>query len=119
VRVELPKIINISDTDLCIIFGNCIENAIEACRRIKSEKFIKIKSKTINKILSITIDNSFDGSIKKAAGNYLSLKREGEGIGISSVKSVVRKYGESAQFDVKGNIFQVAIILPLSKTHAN
>jgi signal transduction histidine kinase len=113
-RIELPKNINISDTDLCIIFGNCIENAIEACRRIKGKKFIKINSKIINKILSITIDNSFDGTIKEADGNYLSLKHEGEGIGISSVKSVVRKYGETVQFEVKDNTFQVAIILPFS-----
>lgn len=121
-RLELPADIGISDTDLCIIFGNCVENAIEACRKLTEGKFIKINSRLTGKLLTITIDNSFNGEIKKEGDVFLSNKHEGKpsrGIGISSVKAVVQKYGESAQFAthsaahfaVDGNVFQVTIIL--------
>jgi len=111
VNLELPENMGISDIDLCIIFGNCIENAIEACRRIESGKFIKINSRLKEDMLAITIDNSFDGVVKKAGDAFLSMKHDGEGIGVSSVKGVARKYGEIAQFEVKGNIFQASIML--------
>jgi len=112
VRMELPENAGINDSDLCIVFGNCLENAIEACWDIENP-FIKINSKIIGKMITITVDNSFDGIIENENGVYLSRKRngEGEGIGIPSVKTVAKKYGASARFEVKGNVFQVAVML--------
>jgi hypothetical protein len=111
VHTELSESTGVSDSDLCIIFGNCIENAIEACRRLDGDKFIKINSKTVGKMLVITFDNSFDGIVKCEGGAFLSRKHEGEGIGISSVKAVAQKYGMSAQFEVEGNVFLASVIL--------
>jgi hypothetical protein len=111
IRVEAPEGTGISDTDLCIVFGNCIENAIEACRKVKDGKFIKINSKLKGKMLTITVDNSFDGEIRKNGDVFLSSKREGDGIGIASVKAVADKYGESAQFEVKEHIFMATVVL--------
>jgi len=111
VNVNVPANTNISDTDLCIVFGNCFENAIEACRRFDGEKFIKIRSKLTKEMFTIIIANSFDGSIKKEGDKFLSLKHDGEGIGIPSVKAVVEKYGDSAQFEADGNEFRATIIL--------
>ena len=111
VSAVVPVDMNINDTDLCIVFGNCIENAVEACRKFDGERYIKIRSRKTNEMFTIIIANSFDGNIKKEGGKFLSRKREGEGIGISSVKSIVKKYGESAQFEVDGNEFKATIIL--------
>jgi signal transduction histidine kinase len=110
-RLELPKNTGINDTDLCVIIGNCLENAIEACRKVSGEKFIKIHSKLSGKLLAITIDNSFDGILKKADDVLLSTKHEGEGIGTSSVKAIAKKYHGSAQFEVKDNVFQASVML--------
>ncbi|MDR2964253.1 MAG: GHKL domain-containing protein [Treponema sp.] len=118
-HLDLPENTGIADSDLCIIFGNCIENAIEACRKINDGRFIKINSKVAGKMLAVTIDNSFDGVLKKEGSEFLSRKHEGQGaypvsgIGISSVKSVAKKYGGETRFEVKDNIFQVSILLRL------
>jgi hypothetical protein len=32
VNLQVPQKISISDVDLCIIFGNCLENVLEACQ---------------------------------------------------------------------------------------
>ena len=116
IDVEVPKDTGIHDSDLCIIFGNCIENAIEACRRVVPEKsngdrFIKVRSKMKGKMLTIVFANSLFGDIKKEGDNYLSLKHEGEGIGISSVKAVVEKYGQTVKFETDDSEFHVTIIL--------
>jgi hypothetical protein len=120
-HLELPENLSISDSDLCIIFGNCIENAIEACRKINDGKFIKLNSKIAGDMLAVTIDNSFDGVIKKEGNMFISRKHEGQssypvsGIGISSVKSVTRKYKGEARFEAKDNVFQASVMLFLHK----
>jgi sensor histidine kinase YesM len=116
VHLELPEKLGVSDSDLCIIFGNCVENAVEACRKIKTdEKFIKINAGQTGKMLAITIDNSFDGEINKNGDVFLSRKRDGEGIGISSVKAVAQRYGGETRFETKGNIFQASVMLQLKR----
>jgi hypothetical protein len=62
-------------------------------------------------MLTVTVDNSFDSEVKKEGDMFLSSKREGEGIGIASVKAVAEKYGESARFEANGNVFQATVIL--------
>ena len=109
--LDLGEQPGISDSDLCIVFGNCVENAIEACRKFNGKKFIKINSKLTGQMLTITIDNSFDGSINNGGGFFLSHK----GIGISSVKAVAQKYGGTAQFKAEGDIFQVSILLNIKQ----
>ena len=115
IRVDVPVNTGIPDTDLCVIFGNCIENAIEACKRTDKDKYIKVCSKQKGEMFTITIDNSFDGFLKKDGDKFLSLKHEGEGIGISSVKAIVEKYGESAQFEADENEFRATVILCVNK----
>jgi len=113
-RLEMPEKTSVSDSDLCIIFGNCIENAIEACRRTDGDRFIKINSKITGKMFAVTIDNSFDGVIKKEGGMLFSRKHEGDGIGTSSVSAVAKKYDGEARFEANGNIFQTSVML---RTH--
>jgi len=110
-RLEMPEKSGVSDSDLCIIFGNCIENAIEACRRTDGDRFIRINSKITGKMFVVTIDNSFDGVVKKESGVLFSRKREGEGIGASSVGAVAKKYDGEARFEANGDIFQTSVML--------
>jgi hypothetical protein len=115
-KLHLPENAGVSDSDLCIVFGNCIENAIEACRKIEDgEKFIKIDAGLTGEMLTITIDNSFNGAVTEINGVFMSQKREGKGIGISSVKAVVQKYNGVARFEAKGNVFQASIMLQMKR----
>lgn len=107
--------LGIPDTLLCVIFGNCLENAAEACKRIeKSEKFIKIAAEIRGKSLIITMDNSFNGIVMKKDDKFYSSKRKDEeGVGISSIRTVVQKYKGTANFYKEGKVFKTDIILNL------
>ena len=113
VRLDLPKDLDIGNTDLCIVFGNCVENAVEACRRGGADKFVRIRSKVVGETLVVTIDNSFDGIVKMDGDMFLSRKCAGGGVGLSSVTAVARKYGGAARFEAKDGVFQAVIMLPL------
>ncbi|MCL2628368.1 MAG: GHKL domain-containing protein [Oscillospiraceae bacterium] len=112
VHTELPEKTSVGDTDLCIVFGNCIENAIEAARKVTGKKFIKVNSMIIGDMLAIVIDNSFAGDIIKKGDTFASSKRGG-GIGVSSVKAVARRYNGETKFEAKDNVFQASVMLPV------
>jgi sensor histidine kinase YesM len=113
-KIDVPENAGVSDSDLCIIFGNCIENAIEACRKIEgSEKFIKINAGLTGEMITITVDNSFNGTVKETNGVFVSQKREGKGIGVSSVRAVAKKYDGATRFEAEGELFQASVMLKM------
>ena len=89
--------------DLCVIMGNFLENAVEACRRVtRGEKFIRARSRIDGDRLSIVVDNSFDGIWREEGGVYISRKEapETRGVGLPSVIAVCEKHRGLVQFDI-------------------
>ncbi len=108
------------NSDLAIIFGNLLENAIEACMKIDKEKrFIRIGSDISYDMLIITMDNSYDGNFLSVDGRFRSTKREGFGIGLSSVQSVVRKYCGDAKFEDKDGYFQSSVYMRIGSVQTD
>lgn len=100
------------DSDLCVIFGNLLENAVEACRRVADgKKYIEINSTLQYKLLTVTMDNSFDGKVTVDGGKFRSRKRADFGIGLSSIQSVARKHHGDADFKTNGKIFLSSVYL--------
>ncbi len=96
----------IPDSSLCVIFGNLLENAVEACGRMtEGHKFIRLNSSVQYDVLTITMDNSFDGKVSEENGRFRSRKREEFGVGLSSVQTVARKSQGDAQFEQDGLVF--------------
>lgn len=105
---------NISDSNLCIIFGNLFENAIEACSHIKDgHKFIILYSKLQYETLTITMDNSFDGNYMINNKKFISRKHDSMGTGLVSIQNVAQKHGGKAKFNVEDLIFLSSIYIKL------
>lgn len=100
----------ISETNLCVIFGNLLENAMEACGRMtEGDRFIRLYSRLQHKTLTITVDNSFDGTVCKQGERLRSSKRADLGIGTASVTTVAEKHGGSASFEATEAVFQASV----------
>ncbi|AKN29719.1 membrane protein [Clostridium carboxidivorans P7] len=113
-KISISRDAGILDSDLSIIFGNCIENALEACERMKTgDRFIRVRAGMKMGELVIIVGNSFDGHAILNNGEYRSIKRNGDrGIGISSIQAVVKKYGGESNFEKSdGNLFKVSMVL--------
>lgn len=115
-HINLSNQMQIPDLDLCILFGNCMENAIEANGYLKdhSKRFINVDCKIQNGHLSIVIDNAFDGFINKVNNQLKSRKKFG-GIGLKTVQAVVGKYQGSIDMEYPQNVFSIFIKIPLSQ----
>ena len=112
---EIAESERISDIDLCVIFGNIVENAIEACEKVRiGERYIQLSAdREEGQCLYITMVNSSDGCSIKKKEVFLSSKKEKSGIGLSSVKMLAEKYGGLAEFHEEGNEFYSNIMLKL------
>lgn len=113
-NLNIPEDININPLDLCVILGNCLENAIEACDKLEhgNKKYISLASQIVNSHLVFKIINSFNGNIIKN-GELLQSTKNGasHGIGISSIGETVNKYKGNLDIKYTDHEFQATIIM--------
>ena len=112
-RLSLPETLQFPIVDLCGLLGNLLENAVEACQRQQNgDKKIFIAGRLQGGQLEFVVDNSFDGQLKTQGGKYLSSKRNGFGLGISSVLETVQRYGGVMNLYVDDAGFHAEFSLP-------
>lgn len=86
----------ITDSDLCVILGNALENAVDACRKMQNSDnpSISFSMDTKNKQYLVKVRNTYRGMIKTSDGRPSSLKEEkSHGLGLQNIEKVVASYG--------------------------
>lgn len=114
VKVNLEEKVTISDTDLCIILGNLLDNAIEACDEIKlSDRYIRLYLDSFNKQFYLSLQNSAKEILSFNEKNYISTKRGNHGLGMKRVALIVENYNGFLNLQNEPGIFAVEVTLPL------
>lgn len=114
VEAGLPQSLSISETELCALLSNGLENAIAAAAQVADEQFRKVRlsCQTHKSNLLIFIENSFMGKVVMENGLPQSL-REGHGFGVKSMLMIAEKYNGYCSFEAKDELFTLRIVLPL------
>jgi len=112
---QVPKELTISDIDLCVLIGNLIDNAVEACVKInaKSVKFIRIYIGIFKQQLYISVTNSTNEVIRKLDEEYISTKRGNHGHGLKRISNIVNKYDGFINRQNEPAVFVTEVLLPL------
>ena len=114
VDAQLPEKTSLEDADLGNLISNLLENALEACLYVPTEKRISITIKQIKDQVVILVENSFDGYVRTKGGKYLSRKSPNrEGLGLASIKAIAAKYGGEAVFkpDPERKLFHSEVVV--------
>lgn len=117
--VDIPVNMDIQPIDLCIIIGNLLDNAIEACRVEDIEyKYIELDAKTEKNKLVITVSNSkstrVTADLDKLDERYTSKSdKENHGFGLMNIKEAVEKYDGKTKMEDLGDRFEVHIEIPV------
>lgn len=113
IELDLPYKLPISEMDICLVLSNLLENALEASIRTDTTKqYIKVQAYLhSDNVILITVENAFDGTIKKKNDVFQSSKRRGDGVGIQSVRHIAEKNGGYCSFTLKNNVFYANIML--------
>ncbi len=111
--VELPEELPVGEADFCVVLGNLLENAVEACLRQKERQpFIDLKVQLVSKkMVAISVKNSFDHPIRCQQNRFFSSKRAEEGLGLASVRRVVEKHQGVMQISYEDQVFSVSVLL--------
>ena len=117
IKANIPKDVFVDQKDLSVLFGNILENATDACKEVEKDRFIELNaaySETANGTNSLTLivkNNYATEPNESDSGIFHSTKHAGDGIGISSVKSIAEKYNGAHTFTHSDGIFAVSVIL--------
>lgn len=118
VRFEMAGTIRsqgIADVDLCVMLGNALDNAMNGCLTVSENRFISLVTESTDQLLTIMLQNSFDGVVQETESGEVLSRRRGDkpGIGLASMRSVCEKYGGSMETQYDQTTFTVLLLLPL------
>ncbi len=115
VDAKLPGSIPLSDTELCSLLSNGLENAIFSAGCLDSERKVVSVKATIHKAnLLVLIENNYRGEIVLKGGLPQS-SHEGHGYGTRSISAIADAHGGQAIFSAEDGVFTLKIMLPLRK----
>ena len=109
----------IDPLDLSIIFGNAIENAIEAVRLLpEEERWIRVKLHETEMLFAAKIENPYTGALARENETLKSTKPQplAHGIGIPSIRKTVGKYNGSVKIETENHLFILSLALMKPET---
>ncbi len=118
--MQFPEKLFIQGYDVGIILGNALDNAMEACRKLKEKEpdaktFIRISSSQRRELYFLKIENSFDGRLVRDAQKEFPMTdkadRNNHGIGLANIKSTAEKYQGTMDFKVKDRVFVLSVMM--------
>ena len=110
------------DVDICALFGNMLDNAIEGVERLDDpgKRLIRLYVVGENQFLRIRIENYCEERVHFQDGMPVTTKRDKRyhGFGMKSMQRTVAKYGGSMVAGQNDNWFELKILIPLTRRAA-
>ena len=117
VAARLPKALSVSDTELCSILSNGLENALHAVASLdESLKWVEMHCGIRRNKLLIEIKNPYAGKITMRDDLPVS-SREGHGYGCRSIRSIATQNRGLCTFDTEYGVFTLRVMIPLPGIH--
>lgn len=106
IDAKLPDTLPFSDTELCSLLSNALENAIHACENIvdRDKRIIRLRIYAKNNKLCIDIRNRYQTAPVFSQGFPVS-SEQGHGFGVKSMVHIVEKHGGICRFAVEDEWF--------------
>lgn len=105
------------DLDIYSLFGNILDNAIEATQKLDEEnRIINMVVRKVNGFVSVHVENSFEGELKFKDGMPMTTKDDKieHGYGVYSIKRTANKYGGCISLSAEDGMFMLDVLFPLA-----
>ena len=112
-KVSLPAKLPISDTDLCALFGNALDNAIEAAQKSEN-KGISLRCKAEYGVFMLRLENSLAGDEHKDLSTTKKDKSL-HGFGLAGMREIASRYNGALDTQITGNRFELIVSIPLTQ----
>ena len=103
--------------DICSIFGNALDNAIECELKIadKEKRLIHVTVSKQKQFLILRFENYYEEALKYQEGRLVTTKKDKEnhGYGLKSIRYTVNKYDGAVSIDTQENWFELKVLIPM------
>ena len=117
---KVPKDLKISDVHLCAIVGNLMDNAIEACEKMKCSgvsgapnRFIRVYIGLFKSQLYISVTNSTNEKKRRRVSELVTKKLGEHGFGLRRIDKIAEKYDGYVNRKNEPGVFATEVLLPL------
>ena len=111
IKISLPEQLPFADTDLCALFGNALDNAIDATKKAKNKK-ITLRCKVEYGMFMLLIQNPLAGDEHEDLSTTKKDKAL-HGFGLNGMREIVTRYGGIFDAGKKENQFELILNMPL------
>lgn len=117
-KVELPAVLGAAESDVCMVFANLTENALEALQKQDiGEKHLHVDAKlTRDKLMTLCVSNSCVTPPVYCNGVLWSSKRDHAGVGTASVNNVAEQRHGFARYKETAGTFTAFVCMNLAET---
>lgn len=103
--------------DICTIFGNALDNALESAVMIPEpeKRLIHVSVSAQKNFIFINVSNTMGTTLIESENTLLTTKKDkkNHGYGIKGIKYVVGKYGGHVSYKVEDGWFRLNILIPM------
>ena len=107
-EIKIPETLNISDTDICRILVNMLDNAIEANEKEDKNKFIDLSIKENDGFIYLSTRNPFSG---ENIGSTTKENKKEHGYGLRILNDIAQKYNGYTKTAADKNVIFILIVL--------
>lgn len=113
--VVLPEKLSFNQLDLCVLLGNLVDNAIEACGKMADleNRFLRIYMCVWKQQLYISVSNATNEVVRKLDKEYITNKRGNHGHGLKRINLIVEKHKGYINRQNEPGVFATEIMLPM------
>ncbi|MBR6020141.1 MAG: sensor histidine kinase [Lachnospiraceae bacterium] len=118
IQFSMPDEVNVDASDIAVLLGNLMENAVQACRsQATGERRIEVRGgMREGGLFALIVDNTADREPEVGKdGRFISTKHDGEGIGTDSVRNIAERYGGVAEYSFEAGMFRASVMMYTSK----
>ncbi len=106
------------NSDVYSLFGNALDNAIEAVLglRDKQKRVIGLKVWSVGGLITVNVRNFYEGNIEldgEGLPRTTKSDKEQHGFGLRSIRQVAEKYGGNLSVALKDDIFNLNVLIPV------
>ena len=104
----------LSDREIYSLFGNALDNALEAASRVEdaSNRMISLKRNVRGGLVVLQIENTYEGAVDLEDGLPRTTKREcGHGYGLRSIQRIAQRWGGDMSVRTENGIFKLSIFM--------
>ncbi|MCM1494450.1 MAG: GHKL domain-containing protein [Bacteroides sp.] len=117
-EVQLSHDCKIAEFDICVLLGNILDNALEACEQLPedTDRYIRLRLCTIKKYLLLEVKNSTDRKNIGEIGYTQKESPEEHGFGLLNIYETAKKYNGVVNREIQGHEFEISVLLPFEET---